>query len=46
MAAHGAQGIPSHWTIWVAGNADQVVEKAAAAGGQVLMPPMPLGSTA
>ena len=27
-----AQGIPSHWNIWVAGDADQVVERAAAAG--------------
>src|SRR4029453_15641803 len=25
------QGIPSHWNVWVAGDADQVVEKAAAA---------------
>jgi predicted enzyme related to lactoylglutathione lyase len=38
-----AQGIPSHWNVWVAGNADQIIEKAAAAGGQVLMAPMTLG---
>jgi predicted enzyme related to lactoylglutathione lyase len=39
-----AQGIPSHWNVWVAADsADQVVEKAAAAGGQVLMEPMTLG---
>jgi uncharacterized protein len=40
------QGIPSHWNVWVAGDADdadEVVAKAAAAGGQVLMPPMTLG---
>jgi uncharacterized protein len=38
-----AQGIPSHWNIWVAGNADEVAGKAAAAGGQVLMAPTTLG---
>jgi uncharacterized protein len=38
-----AQGIPSHWNVWVAGSADQVAGKAAAAGGQVLMPPTTLG---
>jgi uncharacterized protein len=42
-AEMAAQGIPSHWNVWVAGDADQVVERAAAAGGQVLMPPMTLG---
>ena len=39
-----AQGIPSHWNVWVASdNADRTVEKAAAAGGQVLMAPATLG---
>jgi uncharacterized protein len=38
-----AQGIPSHWNVWVAGNADEVVEAARAAGGQVLMEPATLG---
>jgi uncharacterized protein len=38
-----AQGIPSHWNVWVAGDADEVTDKAAAAGGQVLMPPVTLG---
>ncbi|HSR28354.1 MAG TPA: VOC family protein [Actinomycetes bacterium] len=33
------QGIPSHWNVWVAGDADQAVERAGAAGGQVLMAP-------
>jgi predicted enzyme related to lactoylglutathione lyase len=37
------QGIPSHWNVWVAGDADATVEKATAAGGQVLMAPMTLG---
>ena len=37
-----AQGIPSHWNVWVAGDADQLTGKAAAAGGQVLMAPMTL----
>ena len=38
-----AQGVPSHWNVWVAGNADEVVAKARAAGGQVLMEPATLG---
>ena len=38
-----AQGIPSHWNVWVAADADETVAKAAAAGGQVLMEPMTLG---
>jgi uncharacterized protein len=38
-----AQGIPSHWNVWVAGDADQTVERATAAGGQVLMAPATLG---
>jgi uncharacterized protein len=43
-AEMAAQGIPSHWNVWVAtGSAAEVVEKAAAAGGQVLMPPMTMG---
>jgi uncharacterized protein len=38
------QGIPSHWNVWVASDsAAETVERAAAAGGQVLMPPMTLG---
>jgi predicted enzyme related to lactoylglutathione lyase len=37
------QGIPSHWNVWVAADADATVEKAAAAGGQVLMAPSTLG---
>jgi uncharacterized protein len=37
-----AQGIPSHWNVWVAADADQTVEKAAAAGGRVLMAPTTL----
>jgi uncharacterized protein len=43
-AEMAAQGIPSHWNVWVAtDSAAEVVEKAAAAGGQVLMPPMTMG---
>jgi predicted enzyme related to lactoylglutathione lyase len=42
-AEMAAQGIPSHWNVWVAGDADQVIERAAAAGGQVLMAPTTLG---
>jgi predicted enzyme related to lactoylglutathione lyase len=39
-----AQGIPSHWNVWVASDsADETVERAAAAGGQVLMAPTTLG---
>jgi predicted enzyme related to lactoylglutathione lyase len=38
-----AQGIPSHWNVWVAGDADEVTAKAAAAGGQVLLEPTTLG---
>ena len=38
-----AQGIPSHWNVWVAGNADQTADKATAAGGQVLMAPTTMG---
>jgi uncharacterized protein len=38
------QGIPSHWNVWVASDsAEKTVEWAAAAGGQVLMPPTTLG---
>jgi uncharacterized protein len=43
-AAMAAQGIPSHWNVWVAADsADEVVERAGAAGGQVLMEPMTMG---
>lgn len=42
-AEMAAQGIPSHWNVWVAGNADEATNKAAAAGGQVLMAPTTLG---
>ena len=42
-AEMAAQGIPSHWNVWVAGNADEATDKAAAAGGQVLMAPTTLG---
>jgi uncharacterized protein len=39
-----AQGIPSHWNVWVAtDSAARTVEQAAAAGGQVLMPATALG---
>jgi predicted enzyme related to lactoylglutathione lyase len=38
-----AQGIPSHWNVWVAGDADEVTTRAAAAGGQVLLEPTTLG---
>jgi uncharacterized protein len=39
-----AQGVPSHWNVWVAtASADETVQKAAAAGGQVLMEPATLG---
>jgi uncharacterized protein len=31
-AEMAAQGIPSHWNVWVAGDADQVIERAAAVG--------------
>ena len=38
------QGLPSHWNVWVAADsADEVVEKARAAGGQVLMEPTTMG---
>jgi predicted enzyme related to lactoylglutathione lyase len=42
-AEMAAQGIPSHWNVWVAGNADEATGRAAAAGGQVLMAPTTLG---
>jgi predicted enzyme related to lactoylglutathione lyase len=43
-AEMAAQGIPSHWNVWVAtDSAEEVVRKAAAAGGQVLMAPATLG---
>ncbi len=42
-AQMSAQGIPSHWNVWVAGNADQTADKATAAGGQVLMAPTTMG---
>ena len=43
-AEMAAQGIPSHWNVWVAtDSAEEVVAKAAAAGGQVLMAPATLG---
>jgi uncharacterized protein len=43
-AEMAAQGIPSHWNVWVATDrATEVVERAATAGGQVLMPPMTMG---
>jgi uncharacterized protein len=39
-----AQGVPSHWNVWVASDsADETAERAAAAGGQVLMAPTTLG---
>ena len=38
-----ARGVPSHWNVWVAGDADEVTGKATAAGGQVLVAPMSLG---
>jgi uncharacterized protein len=38
------QGVPSHWNVWVgAASADETVQKAAAAGGRVLMEPATLG---
>ena len=37
------QGVLSHWNVWVASDADATVEKARAAGGQVLMEPSTLG---
>ena len=45
-AEMAAQGIPSHWNVWVAGNADEATGRAAAAGGQVLMAPTTLGRRA
>jgi uncharacterized protein len=42
-----AQGIPSHWNVWVASDsAERTVQRAAAAGGQVLMPATTLGRRA
>jgi predicted enzyme related to lactoylglutathione lyase len=38
-----AQGVGSHWNVWVAGDADEVTARAAAAGGQVLLEPTSLG---
>jgi uncharacterized protein len=38
-----AQGVPSAWNVWVAGDADQAAERARAAGGAVAMPPMDMG---
>ena len=43
-AEMAARGIPSHWNAWVASHsAVETVERAAAAGGRVLMPPATLG---
>jgi uncharacterized protein len=42
--AMAAQGLPSHWNVWVAtASADEVVDKARAAGGQVLLEPATMG---
>jgi uncharacterized protein len=38
-----AQGVPSAWNVWVAGDAAQAAERAPAAGGAVAQPPMELG---
>jgi uncharacterized protein len=44
MAAQ--EGMHSHWNVWVAvDSAERTVERAAAAGGQVLMPPATLGAS-
>jgi uncharacterized protein len=43
-AEMAAQGIPSHWNVWVAtDSAERAVERATAAGGQVLMAATTLG---
>jgi predicted enzyme related to lactoylglutathione lyase len=43
-AEMAGQGIPSHWNVWVAtDSAEDVVQRATAAGGQVLMPATTLG---
>jgi uncharacterized protein len=38
-----AQGVPSAWNVWVAGDAGQAAERAPAAGGSVAMPPTDMG---
>jgi uncharacterized protein len=44
-AQMAAQGIPSVWTVYVAGDADAAAEATRAAGGSVLMDPADVGSS-
>jgi hypothetical protein len=42
-AEMAAQGVPSAWNVWVAGDAEQALQRAQAAGGSVLIPVTEMG---